>query len=311
MGSGNFTRKFVLIAWSVVVIFLFSSGVYIIRFGYSMPDRLNESQKPNSRQLNQAMPARICPQAYMPEPVTILLMGFDEEGFRTDSIILMQYSPQKNRISGLSIPRDLYVKLNGMPKKVNEVYCRGGIKLVYRTVEKITGIQPDHYVTFDFKAFRELVNTLDGVEYNVPFNMNYDDPFQKLHIHLNKGPQLLDGDKAEQMVRYRKSNDGRRGYLDGDLGRIRMQQDFLKALIDQKLKLRYISKVDDIYGIFMKHVNSDIQLHDVEKYLSFLKDFSSDNVHMFSLPGIDKYVDDISYFLYDREETERIMNDYF
>jgi len=111
------------------------------------------------------------------------------------------------------------VKVNGKYMKINALIGKGGEKMVIDMVEDITGLPVDYYVTLNFKGFREIVDTLGGVEINVPFDMDYDDPYQNLHIHLKKGKQVLDGKKAEQFVRYRKATTTgkvmRMGILDG------------------------------------------------------------------------------------------------
>ena len=143
--------------------------------------------------------------------------------------MLVNINPGVPEISVMSIPRDTRVIIEGRVRKINFAYPRGGGELAVETVERLLETEIDHYVYIDLSVFRKAIDLLGGVEYYVPQNMYYDDPYQNLHIHLKKGYQLLDGRKAEYLVRYRK------GYKNGDIGRIKVQQDFIRELIKQKV----------------------------------------------------------------------------
>lgn len=184
--------------------------------------------------------------------INVLVLGLDDDEKRSDVIALINYNPDENKMNILSIARDTRVKVNGKYMKINALIGKGGEKMVIDMVEDITGLPVDYYVTLNFKGFREIVDTLGGVEINVPFDMDYDDPYQNLHIHLKKGKQVLDGKKAEQFVRYRKGNHNGEGYEDGDLGRIKMQQLFMREFVNQKLKLKYLLKADEIFYTLKK-----------------------------------------------------------
>lgn len=179
--------------------------------------------------------------------INVLVLGLDDDETRSDVIALINYNPIESKMKILSIARDTRVRVNGKYTKINSLIGKGGEKLVVDMVEEITGLPIDYYITLNFKGFREIVDILGGVEIDVPFDMDYDDPYQNLHIHLKKGKQVLDGKKAEEFVRYRKGNHSGEGYEDGDLGRIKMQQLFIEEFVKQKLKLKYLLKADEIF----------------------------------------------------------------
>ena len=245
------------------------------------------------------------------EKINILLLGLDEYGYRSDVILLFNYSPKNSSLNILSLERDARVNFNKKYMKLNAVYAAGGINALQKQVKEITGLEVDNYAIVNFKSFRKIIDTLDGVMFDVPFNMRYDDPTQNLHINLKKGKQLLDGKKAEQLVRYRKGNKKGAGYSDGDVGRIKMQQDFMKALVEQKANMKYISKADDIYKIVKEEIETDITLDLATSYLYSAAKISGDKINAFIVPGESVYINDIWYFIIDKEKTRQIVRDNF
>ena len=183
---------------------------------------------------------------------TFLLLGKDTSSGSTDTIILVSYDVPNQQVNMMSIPRDTAVNVPWSIKKINSVYSAkessgGGLENLKQQVAYLTGVMPDFYVIIEWEAVGELVEALGGVEFDVPRNMNYDDPYQNLHIHLEKGVQVLNGEEAMGVIRYRHDNvraDGvMPGYADGDLGRTKTQQAFLKACAKQALKLENVGKV--------------------------------------------------------------------
>lgn len=204
----------------------------------------------------------------------------------------------------LSIPRDTRIKINNQYQKINAALTFGEEELAIRKVKEITGMPIHYYVTVHFEGFRNIIDILGGVDFDVPINMNYDDPIQNLHIHLKKGMQHLDGKKAEQFVRYRR-------YPEGDIGRINAQQAFMKALLEQKLKLEYLSKIDDLYKAIKENVKTNIGPIDVTKNIALVKVLNPNNVQMFQLPGEAKMINGISYFIHDDEKTLKLIEENF
>ena len=198
------------------------------------------------------------------EKYNVLLMGVDAGGSLTDVIMIYQIDPVTESVNMLSIPRDTRVTFNGRTEKINAVHARGtqqadpqggnrGDEYAIKFISELTGIPINHYMCINTAAFRQIIDALDGFDFNVPRNMNYDDDWQDLHIHLNAGMQHLDGDKAEQLVRFRR-------YTNGDIDRVNMQQQVLLALVDQKVNAEYISRVPDIFKIIKDNVSTDMSL---------------------------------------------------
>ena len=183
--------------------------------------------------------------------------------------------------------------------------------MVIDMVEDITGLPVDYYVTLNFKGFREIVDTLGGVEINVPFDMDYDDPYQNLHIHLKKGKQVLDGKKAEQFVRYRKGNHNGEGYEDGDLGRIKMQQLFMREFVNQKLKLKYLLKADEIFYTLKKNMRTNIEIGDIRYFIKDIKNIKTPEINGYTLPGYSRYIGGQWFYIYDKKKTKELIEQNF
>jgi len=244
-------------------------------------------------------------------PVNLMVLGLDRDETRCDVIMLFHFVPSTSSLSILSVARDTRVLSDGIFTRINTLYSKGGEKKVAEKITEITGLPVHYYITVDFKGFREIIDALDGVEFYVPFRMNYDDPVQNLHIHLKKGLQVLNGKKAEQLVRYRKGNFKGQGYSEGDLGRINMQQEFMKALIKQKMNIRYISRFHKIFDILRQYVKTNITIADVTQYIGSISKVNSDEIKTFTLPGTSRLIDGKWYFILDRKKTSSMINEHF
>lgn len=238
--------------------------------------------------------------------VNILCMGLDKDRTRADVIMLVSADPKLGTINLLSIPRDTRVQVGGKYIKINA--CMGYDRretLMIEKVKEITGLPVHYYAECDFQGFRDVIDILGGVDFDVPQNMDYEDPAQGLSIHLKKGMQHLDGKGAEGVVRYRHS------YAMGDYDRIKVQQDFIKALFEQKLKPQYITKAPELIREISESVTTNLTVADAIKYAGMLKKFTEDSLHTYSLPGESKTISGISYFLYDPEETDALIQSTF
>ena len=243
--------------------------------------------------------------------INILVVGLDNDGTRTDTILIATYDMDNDAVNILSIPRDTRMYVGGRYQKINCAYAikkDGKMKGVDGTIEavsRLTAIPINYYVEFTFEAFREMIDALGGVDYDVPQNMNYDDPVQNLHIHLTKGYQHLDGDKAEQLVRFRK-------YPLGDIDRVKVQQNFIKELAKQKLNASVISKMPDIFKVLQKHIKTNFKPTDITKYALNVMDLSSENIHAYSLPGTaDSESYGASFWVPDMEKTKELIEETF
>ena len=155
-----------------------------------------------------------------PSFYTILVSGVDDGNGGSDTNILLAVDAANDYIYGVSIPRDTKASINGKNRKINFAYNSGGMKLLSETISHQLGIPVDYTVLVDLRGFEALVDAIGGVDFYIPVNMNYDDPYQNLSIHFSKGMRHLNGAEALKVVRFRHNNDGT-GYGSEDIGRDR------------------------------------------------------------------------------------------
>ncbi len=241
-----------------------------------------------------------------------VVAGTDEDGIRTDLILFCRYNLTDNSITALQIPRDTLVETNRYDKKINSAYGTAQKEQqLFDEIKQLIGIRPEKYVIVSFKAFRQLIDAIGGVEVNVPMRMYYTDPVQNLTIDLYPGVQVLDGRRSEMFMRFRYNNDGT-GYPNGDVDRIAAQKGFYQAAMDKLLSGGTILKVPKILGIITDNVKTDFTGEEVMKYISKIPSFSMEKVKILTLPGEGGYGDNgVSYFFHDEKETELLIKENF
>ena len=242
---------------------------------------------------------------------TILLGGLDDENGGSDTNLLVALDAENKTINVASLPRDTLLDVSWSVKKLNNAYHHGGFSQTMSEVSRLLGIPVDYYVTVDLRAFVELVDEIGGVDFDIPVDMDYDDPYQDLQIHFEKGPRHLTGEEALQVVRWRQNNDGT-GYATADIGRIGTQQAFLTAMAQQTLQLSNWDKIPGMAEIFQKWVDTDLKL----SYLIWIGEqalnIGSEGLTFHTLPGDGSgYYKGGSYYVLDPEATLEMINTYF
>lgn len=235
--------------------------------------------------------------------INVLLMGVDVDGLRTDAIMLASFDTETKEVNMLSIPRDTkmyignrYQKINAAHAFVDESGEIGGATATCEAVTRITGIPINYYVDFSFDAVAHVIDELGPIEFTIPdlygdgVGMVYDDPVQSLHINLPPGDYQMNGQQAVWLMRYRHGNVDPstgvfKGYVNGDSDRVEMQQKFLKAVVDQKVNASLILKIPSIFKDISSEIKTNFTVSEVIKYSKYLADFSSVNIHSYSLPG--------------------------
>lgn len=251
-------------------------------------------------------------------PIFVLIMGVSEDisAELTDTIMLAGFNPETNQAFLLSIPRDTFVGSNeataGGFDKINALYQKSPQKTV-EAVENLTGINIDYYITVKTSALIEIVDAIGGVDFDVPINMDYDDDTQDLHIHLKAGQQKINGEKAEQLVRFRHNNNGTTysaEYGDNDEGRMRTQREFLKAIATQVVQWNNIDKVKEITNAIFKSLKTDITLSKILGYVPYATSFDVNNLEMDQLPGTPEKINELWFYKADTSETSELINGY-
>lgn len=217
----------------------------------------------------------------IPETFTLLVLGKDDSSSLADVMMLVNINTAEKRAVILQIPRDTYINLGEESyKKINGAskFLGGDTKLCEK-ISDTMGIKIDGYVSFDTDLVRETVDILGGIELYVPMNMDYDDPYQNLSIHLKKGKQILNGDEAVSFVRYRK------GYLRADIGRIDAQKIFVSAFAKTLLEKVGAEDALPLSKVMMRYVKTDLPITELVSLGFSMYKASPENISFATMPG--------------------------
>ena len=215
------------------------------------------------------------------EKINLLVLGKDDSSSLCDVIILVNVNTADKKLTALQIPRDTYInlgedsykKINGASKSLG-----GDIELCEKISESM-GIDIDGYVSFDGDFVREIVDVLGGVELYVPIDMDYEDPYQNLSIHLKKGKQTLNGDQAISFVRYRK------GYLRADIGRIDAQKIFLSALVKKLIEKTDAKDILPLSKVAMRYIKTNLPISRLISLGRAMQKTPIENICFATMPG--------------------------
>ena len=228
---------------------------------------------------------------------TVLILGRDTGGGgNTDTMLLASYDVTNQKATVMSIPRDTMVNVPWDIKRINSVYNyygggEKGLQHLYKEIAQLVGFEPDFQVVVEWDAVGAIVDAIGGVWFDVPLDMDYEDPYQDLVIHQKKGYRLLSGSDAMQVLRYRHGNNKKQGYPDGDLGRIKTQQAFLKAMVEQVLQPKNMTKAGPLIEAFNKNVETDLSFQNILWFAksAVLGGLKMENVNFITMPNVGKY----------------------
>jgi len=199
----------------------------------------------------------------------ILLAGTDADGYRTDTMMVFSYDTKAQTVGVVSVPRDTLTKRDSS-ENPKLAYGKGGVEQRVKDISHMLGIPIDYYVKVNLRGFVAVVDYLGGVDFYVPCDMNYDDPYQDLHIHFEKGQQHLNGQEVMEVARFRQNNPDENGKVTGywDTGRTETQQKLLIALAKKVLSWNSLTRINGFVEIFNQYVKTDLKLSDMLYFAS-------------------------------------------
>lgn len=241
---------------------------------------------------------------------TFAVAAYDQLGVSTDVVLVGRLDSENLTLDVVSIPQDTLVNVSWGVKKLNSVMVgeRGDPERFVEHLTDLLGFEVDNYVILDIDVVEKLVDCIGGIYFYVPRDMDYDAEDQDLHIHIAKGSQLLLGEDAVKVLRYRMGNDGS-GYPNGDLGRIATQQSLLKALASQLLKLKNIPNLDKIQQIIESDVQTDLTANNIAFYVREFLQMKEDSVRFQTAPGKGVSIRGGSYFELDVDGWLAMINE--
>lgn len=242
----------------------------------------------------------------------VLVLGLDDgadptntEGAKADTILVLSMENGSGKLRCITIPSDTWVNPPGNAHfmRIRSVYTEGGAPLMVREVNQLLGIPIHQYVVLDLKAFSELIDVLGGIDIYVESDMDYEDPEAGLNIHLKQGYQHLDGNQAQQYLRYRSPELG-------DVGREQRQQRFVKALYQQVMRLETVPKLPLIAETLHKNVKTSAEVFDSAHLANVVRRLSSDPPQGVILPGAPSLGDD-TVWMPDQDGIRHAMQELF
>ncbi|MHC1747768.1 MAG: LCP family protein [Cellulosilyticaceae bacterium] len=303
---------------TLIAILLLALGVFVFHNTFS--------HKSDSTQKNEVGQTTKTPKK--PFKKNIVLFGVDKGSARTDTIMVVHIDSEIPKASVVSIPRDTKVfwtdeqqneaeelDRNYSPAtKITDMSSLGGIAhlrdFTVKTLEDLLGITIDNYFVVNTSILREVVDTIGGLEFEVPRVMEYSDPYQDLYIDLQPGLQTLNGEQAEGVLRWRHNNSYSEQYGEGDVGRIQTQQLFIKTLLNKILSPENFKNLIPLVKTTYENVITDMSLFDALSYIPYLNSFSSGNVTMDTLPG-EAVREDLWYYIVDETEVAEFIQKIF
>lgn len=239
---------------------------------------------------------------------TLLLAGQDNGNGNTDTMMVVRLDTEARCVDAVSIPRDTMVNASWQIRKLNAAYAMGalnggsGAESLCRHIARLVGFPVDSYAIVNLNAFVQVIDALGGVDFDVPVAMDYDDWGQDLTIHLQPGPQHLNGYQAMGLCRFRS------GYPDADLGRIDMQHRFLRACASQFITLGNIPNVGRVVEILSRNLETDLSGGNIAWFLRQLLRCKSEDIHFHTAPNRPDSADGISYTVLELDPWLEMIN---
>lgn len=240
--------------------------------------------------------------------VNILMIGVNDS--LSDTLMLGSYDLKTKHADIISIPRDTYYERDGAntaaEKKINAVY--GDDKAVGTAMavsDVLMGIPINYYLVVEYDTVKEVVDSMGGVPMNITFHMHYNDPYDDppLKIDIQPGYQILDGDEAVKFLRFRKGSGGYAGYPEGDIGRVKAQQEFMKSAFRQALGF----SLPKVVKTTLENVDSDIPLGMASKLAASTVGLSGEDLTTWMIPGKPETRNGASYWFTDEEGIETML----
>lgn len=293
-------NKIITIILIILIVFILSFVGYIYYILSSVSPNANENDE-------NYLPAK---EMDWNKKINILLVGVDaryeDEMSRSDTNLLLSIDPKNKKIVIISLPRDTIVELPGYEgyQKLAHAHSYGGVPLLIKTVENLLGIEIPFYVEVNFEGFTKMIDLIGGVIIEVEKDMNYESYLGDVKIHLKKGLQHLNGEKALMYVRFRVDETA-------DIGRMERQQKFLKALIEQSLKIENTIRLQKVLIELKNWVKTNLEPWQIIKLGVLFKTIESDDIITMTLPGYPGwYSDGLSYYFLYSDKLEELINTY-
>jgi len=243
--------------------------------------------------------------------VSILFIGVDdsearnqgESNTRSDALILATLNNKDKTVKLVSIPRDSYVYIPEVDyeDKITHALSHGGAKTTIETVEELLDVPVDYYVKMNFNAFIDVVDALDGIYADVPYDHLEKDENEAYTVQLEEGYQKMDGRTALALARTRK--------LDNDIERGKRQQEILASIMKRASSASSFTKYSDVIDAVGENMKTDMTFDEMKSFFAYIKD-GAPEVDTLTLEGYDDMTTGTYFWMLDEEsldETKDIL----
>lgn len=305
-------RKRVYFIVVPILVILLAGTALFVRFYMKADAILSDSYQDDGRDKSDLRLNEVDPKV---DDVSILLMGVDSsdkrdnnDNARTDALMVATLNKDDKSVKLVSIPRDSLVHIPeiGYETRINHAHANGGVPSTIETVEGLLDIPIDYWVKVNFHSFIDVVDALDGITVDVPYEFQEQDSHDRANaIHLQPGVQELEGEEALALARTRK--------LDNDIERGKRQQQILKAIIDRTISLKTILKFDDLMEAVGKNMETSMSPKEVRSFVSYGTSGKKLDIEMVTLDGIDYQPGNMYYWKLDElalEDTRKMLQDH-
>src|SRR5690625_434825 len=276
-------KAFFILIPAIILLSALSYGAYLYIKADSV---LSESYEDDGREKSELRDKLVDPKY---DNVSVLVMGVDSSDVRknasdarTDTLMVATLNKEEKSVQLLSIPRDSYVYIPevGYETKINHAHAYGGTKATIDTVENLLDIPIDYYVKVNFEAFIDVVDAIDGIKIDVPYDFKEQDSKDKANaIQLSEGIQDLNGEEALALARTRK--------LDNDIERGKRQQEIIKAIIDKSISLSSVLKYDNIMEAVGENMTTNMTFTEMKSFIAYGTNGTELDIKTLTLDGID------------------------
>ena len=275
------------IIWTIVIVLmliLIGAGIYIYNLYNTFDEGVSSSYEPTDREKSDLREE----DANVEDSFTVLILGTDEnesraekenlggDDFRTDSMILATFDKNSDDVKLINIPRDTlaYIETEEYFDKINHAHMYGGPSASMDSVEKLLNVPVDYYVRINMAGVVDIVDSVGGVEFDVPFDMNEPNQHDKGRVELEAGVQELDGEEALAVVRSRR--------VDSDLGRGNRQMELVEAVLNKVKSSGGLSKIDDLIKVVADNTRHNFTSKDIRQLASYyaFNDISFDSTQL-------------------------------
>ncbi|MFC7062458.1 LCP family protein [Halobacillus seohaensis] len=308
-------KKTKIFLWVIASLILLTIGATV---GYAafLTDKARDAASDSNESLDRGDKSELREDKVTPrmDHTSVLFMGIDDSEARdssdngegpslSDALILATFNNDDQSVKLVSIPRDSYAYIPevGYNDKITHAHSFGGTDATIETVENLLDVPVDYYVRLNFNSFVDVINSLGGVEYDVPFDLaEQNSKDQKGAIELSEGQQVVNGEEALALVRSRQ--------YDSDLARGERQLSMIQAIIDKVASAGSITNYGSVIDSIGNNMKTNLSFSEMTSYKDYVINEEGLHFDEMQLKGEGGYIDDVWYFHIDDTSLANTKN---